>query len=84
MIGGTTCVCILKEELIMTMDFPTPNQMTTPTQVWVHLSTDLQAQVVHLLAQLAAHFVLAQAEPGPQARKESTDGLSSITEQNPA
>ncbi len=68
----------------MGMDSPISNQMTTPTQVWVHLSTDLQLQVVHLLAQLAAHFVLTQAEPVQQVRKESTDGLSSVTEQDPA
>ncbi len=84
MIEGTMCVCILKEELIMGMDSPISNQMTTPTQVWAHLSTDLQLQVVHLLAQLAAHFVLAQVEPVQQVRKESTDGLSSVTEQDPA
>jgi hypothetical protein len=84
MIQGATCVCILKEELIMGMDSPAPNQMVSPTQVWAHLSTDLQLQIVHLFAQLAAHFVLAQAEPVHQTRKETTDGLSSLTEQNPA
>ena len=68
----------------MAMDSPTPNQMVSPTQVWAHLSTDLQLQIVQLLAQLAAHFVLAQAEPVQQTRKETTDGLSSITEQDPA
>jgi hypothetical protein len=83
MIQGTTCVHILKEERIMAMDSPVLNQMTPPTQVWAHLSTDLQLQVVHLLTQLAAHFVVAQTEPVQQTRKESTDGLSSITEQDP-
>ena len=78
------CVCILKEELIMAMDSPVSNQVISPTQVWAHLSTDLQLHVVHLLAQLAAHFVLAQAEPVQQARKETIDGPSSITEQDPA
>ena len=68
----------------MAMDSPAPNQMVSPTQVWAHLSTDLQLHIVHLFAQLAAHFVLAQAEPVHQTRKETTDGLSSITEQNPA
>jgi hypothetical protein len=78
------CVCILKEELIMAMDSPVSNQVISPTQVWAHLSTDLQLHVVHLFAQLAAHFVLAQTEPAQQvARKETTDGLSSITEQDP-
>jgi hypothetical protein len=83
MIQRTTCVCILKEEFIMAMDSPTPKQMVSPTQVWTHLSTDLQVHVVHLFAQLAAHFVLAQAELTQQARKETTDGLSSFTEQDP-
>jgi hypothetical protein len=83
MIEGILCICILKEEFIMAMGSPIPNQMTTPIQVWTHLSTDLQVQVVHLLAQLAAHFVLAQAEPVQQARKETIDGPSSITEQDP-
>ena len=39
----------------MAMDSPAPNQMVSPTQVWAHLSTDLQLQIVHLFAQLAAH-----------------------------
>ena len=68
----------------MTMDSPTPNQMVSPTQVWAHLSTDLQVHIVQLFAQLAAHFVLAQAEPVHQTRKETTDGLSSTTEQDSA
>ena len=68
----------------MAMDSPTPKQMVSPTQVWAHLSPDLQLQVVQLFAQLATHFVLAQAEPVHQARKETTDGLSSIAEQDPA
>jgi len=67
----------------MAMDSPTPKQMVSPTQVWAHLSTDLQLHVVYLFAQLATHFVLAQAEPVQQARKEPTDGLSSIAEQDP-
>lgn len=83
MIQGTTGVCILKEERIMAMDSPVPNQMTTPTQVWAHLSTDLQVQVVHLLAQLAAHFVLAHAASVQQTRKETSDALSSIIAQDP-
>ena len=66
----------------MAMDSPVPNQMVSPTQVWTHLSPDLQLRIVHLLAQLAAHFVLAQAEPVHQTRKETTDGLSSSTEQD--
>ena len=68
----------------MAMDSPVSNQVISPTQVWAHLSTDLQLHVVHLFAQLAAHFVLAQAEPVHQTRKETTDGLSSVTEQDPA
>lgn len=59
-------------------------QLVSPTGVWAHLPTDLQIQVVRLLAELAAHLVLAQAEPIHQQRKETCDAFLSIHQQNPA
>lgn len=59
-------------------------QIVSPAGVWAHLSTDLQAQAVRLLAQLAAHLVLAQAEPIQQERKEACDAFSCTQHQNPA
>lgn len=59
-------------------------QVVPPAQVWTRLSTDLQLHVVHLLAELAAHFVLAQAEYVRPTRKESGDACSSRTGQDPA
>jgi hypothetical protein len=60
------------------------SQMVSPASVWAHLSSDLQVQVVQHLAQLAAHLVLAQAEPAQQERKEACDGVFDIQRQNPA
>ena len=64
-------------------DFPTAEQMVSPAQVWSHLSSDLQVHVVRLLAQLAAHLVLAEEEHAQHVRKENRDALSSIAEQDP-
>lgn len=74
---------IFKEESLMTMDSSTADQMVSPAQVWAHLSTDLQVHVVRLLAQLAAHLVLAEGQPPNLARKETGDALSSLAEQDP-
>ena len=83
MIELATRLSILKEAAIMAMDFSTADQMVSPAQVWTHLSTDLQVHVVRLLAQLAAHLVLAEEEHAHHARKENRDALSSIAEQDP-
>ena len=84
MIELATRLSILKEAAIMAMDFSTADQMVSPAQVWIHLSTDLQVHVVRLLAQLAAHLVLTEGERTPPGRKETGDGLSSLTQQDPA
>ncbi len=60
----------------MVTNSPRASQIVSPAGVWVHLSTDLQVQAVRLLAQLAAHLVLAQAEPIQQERKEACDAFS--------
>ena len=76
---------ILKEAAIMAIrDFPPAEQMVSPVQVWTHLSSDLQVHVVRLLAQLAAHLVLTEGERTPLGRKESSDVLSSLAQQDPA
>ena len=71
MIELATCLSILKEEPIMAMDSST---------------TDLQVHVIRLLAQLAAHLVLTEAEEerAQLARKETCDALSAVTQQDPA
>ena len=84
MIELATRLSILKEAAIMAMDFSTADQMVSPAQVWTHLSTDLQVHVVRLLAQLAAHLVLTEGERTPLGRKESSDVLSSLAQQDPA
>ena len=85
MIELATRLSILKEAVIMAIrDFPPAEQMVSPAQVWTHLSSDLQVHVVRLLAQLAAHLVLAEGERTPPGRKETGDGLSSLTQQDPA
>jgi hypothetical protein len=68
----------------MAMNFSTTDQMVAPAQIWAHLSLDLQGQVIRLLAQLAAHLVLTEEEHAQQTRKEASDVLSSITQQDPA
>ena len=83
MIKLATRLTILKEAAIMAMDSSTADQLVSPAQVWTHLSTDLQVHVVRLLAQLAAHLVLAEEEHAHHARKENRDALSSIAEQDP-
>jgi hypothetical protein len=84
MIELATRLSILKEAVVMAIiDFPTAEQMVSPAQVWSHLSSDLQVPVVRLLAQLAAHLVLAEGQPANLARKETRDALSSIAEQDP-
>ena len=84
MIELATCLSILKEEPIMAMHYPTPDQVISPAQVWPRLSTDLQVHVIRLLAQLAAHLVLTEEEHAHQARKEVLDAFSSIPQQDPA
>ena len=86
MIELATCLSILKEETIMAMDSTTTDHMVSPAQVWRQLSTDLQVHVIRLLAQLAAHLVLTEAEEerAQLARKETGDALSAITQQDPA
>jgi hypothetical protein len=84
MIELATRLSILKEAVIMAIrDFPPAEQMVSPAQVWSHLSSDLQVHVVRLLAQLAAHLVLAEGQPANLARKETGDALSSIAQQDP-
>jgi len=63
---------------------PRDVQIVSSASVWAHLSTDLQAQAVRLLAQLAAHLVLAQSEPIQQERKEACDAFPCSEHQNPA
>lgn len=63
---------------------PRAAQIVSPAGVWAHLSTDLQAQAVRLLAQLAAHLVLAQVEPIQQEGKEACDAIPCTQHQNPA
>lgn len=86
MIELATCLSILKEETIMAMDSSPTDHLVSPTQVWRHLSTDLQVHVIRLLAQLAAHLVLTEAEEerAQLARKETRDALSAVTQQDPA
>ncbi len=84
MIELTTYVCVLKEGFIMATDFPSAAQRVSPTQVWAQLSPELQVHIVRLVAQLAAHLVLAEEEHAQHARKEICDALSSILEQDPA
>jgi hypothetical protein len=86
MIERATCLSILKEETIMALDSSTTDHLVSPAQVWRQLSTDLQVHVIRLLAQLAAHLVLTEAEEerAQLARKETRDALSAITQQDPA
>jgi hypothetical protein len=86
MIELATCLSILKEETIMAMDSSPTDHLVSPTQVWRHLSTDLQVHVIRLLAQLAAHLVLTEAEEerAQLARKETRDALSAVPQQDPA
>jgi hypothetical protein len=86
MIERATCLSILKEEPIMAMDSSPTDHLVCPTQVWRQLSTDLQVHVIRLLAQLAAHLVLTEAEEerAQLARKETRDALSAVTQQDPA
>lgn len=84
MIEAMTSSSILKEGSIMITHSSSVEQAVSPAHIWAHLPTDLQVQVVRLLAQLAAHLVIAEEEPLQQARKERHDGLSSIDQQDPA
>ncbi|HWS85032.1 MAG TPA: hypothetical protein VN207_12330 [Ktedonobacteraceae bacterium] len=68
----------------MATNAPRAPQLVSEAAVWAHLSADLQVQAVRLLAQLAAHLVLAQAEPIQQERKEACDAFSCTQQQNPA
>ena len=82
MIELSTYVSVLKEGCIM--DFLAADQRVSPTQVWAQLSPDLQVHIIRLVAQLAAHLVLAEEEHPQHTRKETCDALSSIAEQDPA
>ena len=86
MIERATYLSILKEEPIMAMDSSTTDHLVSPAQVWRHLSTDLPVHVIRLLAQLAAHLGLTEAEEerAQLARKETRDALSAVTQQDPA
>jgi hypothetical protein len=68
----------------MVTNSPPAAQIVSPADVWTHLPTDLQVQAIRLLAQIATHLVLAQAEPIQQERKEASDALSYAQQQNPA
>jgi hypothetical protein len=90
MIERATCLSIRKEGALMAMHSSTADQLVSPTQVWRHLSTDLQVHVIRLLAQLAAHLVLTETESETEEehahhpRKETCDALSAVTQQDPA
>ena len=43
----------------MATNFPSADQRVSPTQVWAQLTPDLQVHIIRLVAQLAAHLVLA-------------------------
>jgi hypothetical protein len=83
MIERTMYVCVLEEGFIMATDFPSADQRVSPAQVWAQLTPDLQVHIIRLVAQLAAHLVLAEEEHAQHARKENRDALSSIAEQDP-
>jgi hypothetical protein len=84
MIELTMYVCVCEEGFIMVTDFPSADQRVSPAQVWAQLSPDLQVHIIRLVAQLAAHLVLAEEEHTQHTRKETGDALSSIAEQDPA
>ena len=84
MIELRTYVCLFEEGFIMVSDFPSADQRVSPAQVWAQLSPDLQVHIIRLVAQLAAHLVLAEEEHPQHPRKETRDALSSIAEQDPA
>jgi hypothetical protein len=83
MIELTMSVCVLEEGFIMATDFLSADQRISPTQVWAQLTPDLQVHIIRLVAQLAAHLVLAEEEHAQHARKETRDALSSTAEQDP-
>jgi hypothetical protein len=83
MIERTMSVCVLEEGFIMATDFPSADQRVSPAQVWAQLTPDLQVHIIRLVAQLAAHLVLAEEEHAQHTRKENRDALSSIAEQDP-
>jgi hypothetical protein len=83
MIERTMSVCVLEEGFIMATDFPSADQRVSPTQVWAQLTPDLQVHIIRLVAQLAAHLVLAEEEHAQHVRKETRDAFSSTTEQDP-
>ena len=72
----------------MAMHSSPTDHLVSPAQVWRQLSTDLQVHVIRLLAQLAAHLVLSEAETEEEhaqlARKETRDALSAVPQQDPA
>jgi hypothetical protein len=83
MIERTRSVCVLEEGFIMAPDFLSADQRVSPAQVWAQLTPDLQVHIIRLVAQLAAHLVLAEEEQAQHARKENRDALSSIAAQDP-
>ena len=83
MIERTMSVCVLEEGFIMATDFPSADQRVSPAQVWAQLTPDLQVHIIRLVAQLAAHLVLAEEEHAQHVRKETRDALSSTAEQDP-
>jgi len=85
MIERATCKSMRKEGALMAMHSSTADHLVSPTQVWRHLSTDLQVHVIRLLAQLAAHLVLTESEEeyAHHPRKETCDALSTVTQPDP-
>src|SRR5260221_585173 len=77
MIELTTYVCVFQEGFIMGTDLLSADQRVSPTQVWAQLSPDLQVHIIRLVAQLAAHLVLAEEEHPQHTRKETCDALGS-------
>ena len=69
MIERTMSVCVLEEGFIMATDFPSADQRVSPAQVWAQLTPELQVHIIRLVAQLAAHLVLAEEEHAQHARK---------------
>ena len=53
------------------------------TQIWSHLSADLQTRVIGLVAQLALNVVVVQSQSSPQ-REETCHAEQAADPQNPS
>jgi len=70
--GPMVYVCLVKGGLVMARQVVSTAPLVGPTQVWAHLSPDLQGHAVRLLAHLAW---LCATAPRKQLSKESCDGV---------